>query len=109
MKAKRLTVVGESVLEGQLVAKKDVVTLGHFFGMAVVKEGTFNQVNGVTTVPHNFGAPTEYAVSLTPMVVNGKVGEFGVKKYTDYLEVINTGEEVAATFELMIFKVKPSV
>lgn len=109
MKVKNLTVRGESTLEGQVVMKKDVVTLGHFVGMAVVKEGTFNQVNGVTTVPHNFGAPSEYAVSLTPMVVNGKVGEFGVKKYTDYLEVVNTGEEVAATFELMIFKVKPSI
>ena len=109
MKAKRLTVAGEAVFEGQLTAKQDVISMGHFYGMAAVREGMFNQVNGITTIPHNFGAPSEYSVSLTPMVINGKVGEFGVKKYTDYLEVINTGEEVAATFELMIFKIKPSV
>ena len=109
MKAKRLTVAGEAVFEGQLTAKQDVISMGHFYGMASVREWMFNQVNGITTIPHNFGAPSEYSVSLTPMVINGKVGEFGVKKYTDYLEVINTGEEVAATFELIIFKVKPSV
>lgn len=68
---------GESVLKGQLVVKQDVITLGHFLWNGyIVKEGTFNQVNGITTVPHNFGAPAEYAISLTPMVVNGKVGEF---------------------------------
>ena len=32
MKTKNLTVAGNAVFEGQLTAKQDVISMGHFYG-----------------------------------------------------------------------------